>query len=88
MHALHRPRLPHAISVTVIAAVLAIVLALALALAVATSRNDVTSTAAPTGAARAPAALQAIAARHGWSLDPFAPLLSMPAPVRWAPIHS
>ena len=81
MHALHRPNVPRAMMVTVIAAVLAIVLTLALA----TRLNDPASTPAPTGAADIPAALPASGTSHGWHVSPFAPLLSAPAAVPWAP---
>jgi hypothetical protein len=66
-------------TVTAIAAALAIVLTLALA----TGLNDLASTAAPTGPASTP--LQASATGHGWNVSPFAPVLSAPAAVPWAP---
>ena len=81
MHALHRPHVPRAMMVTVIAAVLAIVLTLALA----TRLNDLASRPAPTGGAGTPAALPASATSDEWSVSPFAPLLSGPAAVPWAP---
>ena len=81
MHALHRPHVPHAMMVTVIAAVLAIVLTLALA----TRLDDLASTPAPTGGPDTPPALQTSATSHAWNLSPFAPLLSAPAVVPWAP---
>jgi hypothetical protein len=81
MHALHRPHVLRAMMVTLIAAVLAIVLTLALA----TSLNDLASTPAPAGAADTPYALPASATSHGWHMSPFAPLLSAPPAVPWAP---
>jgi hypothetical protein len=83
MHALHRPHLPRAVMVTVIAAVLAIVLTLVLA----TRLNDVGSTPAPTAVAGASIVLQPPAPRDRWNLSPFAPLLSAPPLVPWAPAH-
>ena len=81
MHALHRPHVPRAMMVTVIAAVLAIVLTVALA----TRLNDLASTPAPAGVAGAPAAAPASTTGHGWNVSPFAPLLSAPPAVPWAP---
>ena len=70
-------------AVTFIAAILAIVLTLALAAPV----NDLASTPAPTGVAGPPTALHASATSPNWNLSPFAPLLSAPPPVPWAPAH-
>jgi hypothetical protein len=81
MHALHRPHFPRAMMVTVTAAVLAIVLTLALA----TRLTDLASTPSPTGGADKLPALQTSATSHGWNVSPFAPLLSAPAAVPWAP---
>jgi hypothetical protein len=84
MHAIHRPRLPYAISVTATAAVLAI----ALALALAAGLNNVASGPAQTGSERPAAALQASPATLGWNLSPFAPLLSTPVAAPWPSIQS
>jgi hypothetical protein len=81
MHALHRPHVPRALTVTVIVAVVAIVLTLALA----TRLNDLASTPALTGVAGPPTAAPASTTSHGWDVRPFAPLLSAPAVVPWAP---
>jgi hypothetical protein len=80
MHALHRPHLARAMTLTAIAAVLAVVLSLALT---ARLSDLVPSRAlAPTGGA--PPALQQSTARQGWNMSPFAPLLSGPLTVPWA----
>jgi hypothetical protein len=81
MHALHRPHVLRAMMVTVIAGVLTIVLTLALA----TRLNDLESTPAPTGVAGAPTSAPASPTSHEWNVRPFAPLLSEPPAVRWAP---
>jgi hypothetical protein len=80
MHALHRPHVLRVMMVTVIAAGLAIVLTLVLA----TGLNDLASTRASTGAETRPA-LQTSATGHEWNANPFAPLLSAPPAVPWAP---
>ena len=72
MHALHRPHLPRAVMITVIAAALAT----ALALALATRVNDLSFTRMPTGAAAKRPTVQAQAASREWTLSPFKPLLS------------
>jgi hypothetical protein len=83
MHALHRPHVSRAMMVTVTAAVLTIVLTLALA----PRLNDLVATPAPTGAAGPTTALPASTTSPGWTLNPFAPLLSAPARIPWAPAH-
>ncbi|HTP23043.1 MAG TPA: hypothetical protein VMJ65_25775 [Solirubrobacteraceae bacterium] len=83
MHVLHRPHVPRALTVTIIAAVVAIVLTLVLA----TRLNDLASKPAPTGVAGPPEAAQASTTSHRWNVRPFAPLLSGPAAVPWAPTH-
>jgi hypothetical protein len=69
-------------AVTVIAAIMAIVLTLALAAPL----NDLASTPASAGGTGAPTALH-VSTNPGWNLSPFAPLLSAPPPVPWAPAH-
>jgi hypothetical protein len=83
MHALHRSHVSRPLMVTVIAAVLAIVLTLALA----PRLNDLASTPTPTGAVGPTTAPQASTTGPRWNLTPFAPLLSAPARVPWAPAH-
>jgi hypothetical protein len=81
MHVLHRPDLLRAVTVTVIAAILAIVLTLALA----TRLSDLASAPAPTATAGAPTVLQPTINIRRWNVNPFAPLLSAPVRVPWAP---
>ena len=83
MHALHRRHLPRAMAVTFIAAVLAIVLTLALAAPL----NDLASQSAPTGSTEAPTAVHGSTTSPRWNLSPFAPLVSAPTSLPWAPAH-
>jgi hypothetical protein len=70
-------------AVTFVAAILAIVLTLALAAPL----NDLASTPAPAGGAGTRTALHVSTTTPRWNLSPFAPLLSAPTPVPWAPAH-
>ena len=83
MHALHRPHVSRPLMVTLIAAVLTIVLSLALS----PRLDDLASAPTPTGAAGSTTPLSAPTTTPGWNLSPFAPLLSAPARVPWAPAH-
>ena len=80
MHALHRPDLRRAATVTVVAAVLAIVLTLA----PTAGPNDVASTPAPTGTAGTPSVVWAPTTSPEWALTPFTPLLPAPVARPWA----
>ena len=80
MYALHRPHVSRPLMVTLIAAVLTIVLSLALS-----PRLDDLASTRPTGAAGSTAPLSAPTATPRWNLSPFAPLLSAPARIPWAP---
>ena len=80
MPVLHRPDLPHVVTVTTIAAVLAIALTLILAPAAGNHRFLASGTQSPS--------VSTLAAHHQaavpvWSLNPFSPLLRAPAAAPW-----
>jgi hypothetical protein len=79
MHVLHRPQLPRAIAVTLIAAALALVLTLALAAGV----RDLGSTHGAVSATSVAPTLTSAGHRPAWVSSPFSPLLSAPVAAPW-----
>lgn len=82
MHVLHRPHLPRLISVSIAAALLAIAISLAFAASISNITQPTNNTSV---SARAP--VLASSAVHTttprWASDPFASLISQPAPLPW-----
>ncbi len=83
MHVLYRPHLPRLISVSIAAAVLAIAISLAFAASISniTQPADNTSVSARAPVLASSSAVHTITPR--WATDPFASLVSRPAPQPW-----
>ncbi len=82
MHVLHRPHLPRLISVSIAAAVLAIVISLAFAASITNITQPANNTSV---SARAPVLASSVVhtITPRWATDPFASLISQPAPLPW-----
>ncbi|MDQ2897172.1 MAG: hypothetical protein M3Y09_16270 [Actinomycetota bacterium] len=84
MHVLDRSHLPRLISVSIAAAVLAIVISLAFAASISNitqPANNTSVSARPSAPVLASSAVHTITPR--WAADPFASLISQPAPLPW-----
>lgn len=83
MHVLHRPHLPHLISLSIAAAVLAIAISLALTASISTISQPANNTSTPGQIVTAPTSNVLHATMPRWASDPFASLLSRPLPQPW-----
>jgi hypothetical protein len=79
MHALHRPHLPRAVVITMIAAALAIVVTLIFASAV----SDLPGASSGSPAASSVRAVHHRTAANAWSRNPFTPVLTVPVVAPW-----
>ena len=79
MHVLHRPHLPHAVTIAAACAALAI----ALTLLLAGTLSDLTSASAGGSATAPPTAVQSTSTGAGWNLSPFTSLLRSPVQFPW-----
>jgi hypothetical protein len=83
MHVLHRPHLPRHVSLSVVAAILAIAISFALAHGLSTLSQPGSNRAA--GPQKTTVALTGaqLASAAGWTINPFAGLLTRPLPQPW-----